>query len=471
MVMLFFTSMMSDGQPLDMPVGVVDQDNTSTTRSLVQRLDAFQNSRVTAHYPTVSEARRAIQQNKIYGFFYIPKGTTDQLLSSRQPKVSFYYSMASITGGSLVFKDMKTIATLGSAAVGQATLRARGFTDSQIETLLQPIRIDLHQIQNPQTNYNVYLSTMLIPGLMMLFMFLITAYSLGTELKFGTSKQWLAEADGNILVSGGTVWTRAMGDSGSEGIETKGTYTQEGGTVAVYSVDDAVNSKSSMTINDGFLYGYATGNDGIDSNGNLTVNGGVLIGCGAGVPEEGVDAAEGYQFIVNGGTVIGIGGGGESVSGSQQKAAVSGVSVSGGSYISVSNGSTALFALKLPCQYNNATVQLSSPKFSSNTTYSFLTASDVSGDEVFGFIAAPTISSSSSLTSFTTSSSISGGMGGGMGGGNQGGGPGGGMGGSSKKSSVLVSCAGMTSGTSYSLAIGSTTTSVKASTSTSSSRW
>ena len=201
MVMLFFTSMMSDGQPLDMPVGVVDQDNTSTTRSLVQRLDAFQNSRVTAHYPTVSEARRAIQQNKIYGFFYIPKGTTDQLLSSRQPKVSFYYSMASITGGSLVFKDMKTIATLGSAAVGQATLRARGFTDSQIETLLQPIRIDLHQIQNPQTNYNVYLSTMLIPGLMMLFMFLITAYSLGTELKFGTSKEWLHTAGDNILTA------------------------------------------------------------------------------------------------------------------------------------------------------------------------------------------------------------------------------------------------------------------------------
>ncbi|MBR1465168.1 MAG: carbohydrate-binding domain-containing protein [Bacteroidaceae bacterium] len=235
------------------------------------------------------------------------------------------------------------------------------------------------------------------------------------------------KADGNILVSGGTVWARAMGDSGSAGIETKGTYTQEGGTVAVYSVDDAVNSKSHMVINDGFLYGYATGNDGIDSNGNLTVNGGVLIGCGAGAPEEGVDAAEGYQFIVNGGTVIGIGGGGESVSGSQQKAAVSGVSVSGGSYIAVSGGSTALFALQLPCQYNNATVQLSSPKFSSNTTYSFLTASDVSGDEVFGFIAAPTISSSSSLTSFTTSSSISGGMGGGMGGGNQGGGPGGGF--------------------------------------------
>ena len=201
LVTLFFTSMMSDGQPIDMPVGIVDQDNTSTTRSLVRRLDAFQNSQVVAHYPPVAEARRAIQDNQIYGFLYLPKGTTDQLLASRQPKISFYYSMASVTGGSLVFKDMKTIATLGSAAVGQATMRARGFTDAQIQTFLQPIRIDLHQIQNPQTNYNVYLSTMLIPGVLMLFMFLITAYSLGTELKFGTSKEWLSMANNNILTA------------------------------------------------------------------------------------------------------------------------------------------------------------------------------------------------------------------------------------------------------------------------------
>ena len=201
LVVLFFTSLMDDGQPLDLPVAVVDQDNTSTTRNLTRRLDTFQNTKVVAHYPTVSEARRAIQENKIYGFLYIPKGTTDKLLASRQPKISFYYSMTSVSAGSLVMKDLKTISTLGSAAVGQATMRARGMTDQQIQTLLQPIRVDLHQIANPWTNYNVYLTTMLVPGLMMLFMFLITAYALGTELKFGSSKQLMEMADNNIMVA------------------------------------------------------------------------------------------------------------------------------------------------------------------------------------------------------------------------------------------------------------------------------
>ena len=201
LTMLFFTSLLDEGVPQEMPVGVVDLDNSTTSRALVRRLDGFQTSRVVAHYTSVAEARHAMQENEIYGFLYIPKGTSEKLLASRRPKVSYYYSNVSIAAGSMVMKDMKTITTLGSAGVGQAVMRARGFTPRQIQTLLQPIRIDLHQVANPWSNYNMYLSTVFVPGVMMLFMFLITAYSLGMELKFNRGKEWLTKANGNIVVA------------------------------------------------------------------------------------------------------------------------------------------------------------------------------------------------------------------------------------------------------------------------------
>lgn len=201
LVMFFFTTLMGDGLPTEMPIGIVDADNTTTSRSIVRRLDAFQMSKVTARYPSVAEARKAMQQGEIYAFLYIPEGTTDDLLASRQPKISYYYSYTTLASGALLMKDMKTISTLGSAAVGQATMRAKGYTDSQIQTYLQPIRIDLHQIANPWTSYNAYLSTMIVPGMLMLFIFLISAYSLGTELKFNTSAKWLEAANGNITVA------------------------------------------------------------------------------------------------------------------------------------------------------------------------------------------------------------------------------------------------------------------------------
>lgn len=203
-VMIFFTTLMQQGQPNKMPVGIVDLDNTTTTRSMTRKLDAFQNTNVVAYYNSVDEARQAIQENKIYGFMYFPKGTTEKLLASRQPKISFYYTYTSLTAGALLYKDLKTIATLGSAGVGSKTMSAKGFTDKQIKTFLQPIAIDMHAVRNPWTNYNFYLTTMLVPGCMMLFIFLITPYSFGTELKFNRAKKLLA-------ISGENTWAMLLG--------------------------------------------------------------------------------------------------------------------------------------------------------------------------------------------------------------------------------------------------------------------
>ena len=201
LVIVFFTSILDDGLPTDMPVGIVDQDNTSTSRALGRKLDGLQMSKVVARYPSVTEARRAIQRSEIYGFLYIPKGTTEKLLASRQPKISYYYTYTTLSAGSMMMKDLKIVSTLGSAGLGQATMRAKGLTDRQIQTLLQPVTVDLHQIANPWSSYNVYLTTVMVPGIIMLFILLISSYSLGTELKFATSKKWMEMADGHMMVA------------------------------------------------------------------------------------------------------------------------------------------------------------------------------------------------------------------------------------------------------------------------------
>ncbi len=197
MVIIFFTTLMQSGVPTEMPVGVVDQDNSSTSRALVRKLDAFQTTHVTGHYKSVNEARDAIQKNEIYAFLLIPDGTEAGLMASKQPKISFYYSSESLAAGSLLFRDLKTVSTLGSAAVGMKKLSALGKTSDEIKTFLQPIAVDLHMIGNPYSNYNYYLSSVMVPGVIMVFIFLITPYSIGTELKFNRAKEWMRLAGNN----------------------------------------------------------------------------------------------------------------------------------------------------------------------------------------------------------------------------------------------------------------------------------
>ena len=201
LLVLFFTTMLDDGVALDLPVGVVDQDNSAMSRGLVRNLDAMQSSRVVYRFANITEARNAMQEGKVYAYLYIPEGTASKLISGRQPKVSYYYSMTCMTAGSMAMKDMKTIGSLGSAAVGQSTLSAKGASKEQIKAALQPVTVDAHMISNPQGSYNYSLTTVFVPGILMLFMALLAAYAVGMEMKFDTGKEWLARADNNIVVA------------------------------------------------------------------------------------------------------------------------------------------------------------------------------------------------------------------------------------------------------------------------------
>ena len=117
------------------------------------------------------------------------------------------------------------------------------------------------------------------------------------------------KADGNITISGGKIWVRTSGTNG-EGIETKKELSITGGEVASYAYDDAINSKSNMTITGGYVYAQGQHNDGLDANGNCYIKGGTIFAICSGTPEVGIDANTegGYKLYVTGGTIVAVGG-------------------------------------------------------------------------------------------------------------------------------------------------------------------
>ncbi len=198
---VFFTTLMGSGLPQEMPVGVVDEDQTATSRQLTRNLDAFQQTRVVAHYPEVSSARRAMQRGDIYGFFLIPEGTTSEAQAQRQPTISFYTNNTMLIAGSLLYKDMKMMSELASGAVGRSVLYAKGATEDQAMGFLQPIVIDTHPLNNPWLNYSIYLNNTFVPGVLMLLIFMVTVYSIGVEIKDRTARQWLRMGNNSIWIS------------------------------------------------------------------------------------------------------------------------------------------------------------------------------------------------------------------------------------------------------------------------------
>ena len=201
---IFFTTLMGSGLPTNLPAGVVDMDQSSTSRNIVRNLDAFSQTGIVAHYPHIAEARQAVQEGRIYGFFYLPKGLSAQAQSQRQPRISFYTNYSYLIAGSLLFRDMKMMGELTSGSAARKVLYAKGATEKQAMNMLQPIKIDTHPLNNPWLNYSVYLCNTLVPGVLMLLIFMVTVFSIGVEIKEATAREWLE-------LSGDSIGTALIG--------------------------------------------------------------------------------------------------------------------------------------------------------------------------------------------------------------------------------------------------------------------
>lgn len=198
---LFFISLMEEGLPTKLPVAVVDLDNTSTSRNLTRQLGAFEQTDIVTRTASFEEARRSMQRGEVYGIFYIPVNFAVDAASGKQPKLSFYTNNAFLIAGSLLFRDMKTMAVLAGGSVGLQMGLAKGYTEAQIMGQLQPIAIETHSLGNPWLNYSVYLNNVILPGVLQLMIFLVTVFSIGSEIKMGTAHEWLRMGKNSLLTS------------------------------------------------------------------------------------------------------------------------------------------------------------------------------------------------------------------------------------------------------------------------------
>ena len=123
---IFFTTLMWNGLPTDMPAGVVDLDNTATTRNIIRNLDAFQQTKIVAHYAGFADARKSHAGRKDLCFFtFIPEVQRQRHLPVVSPRFPFYTNYSYLVAGSLLYKDQRTMSELASGAIGRATLRAK----------------------------------------------------------------------------------------------------------------------------------------------------------------------------------------------------------------------------------------------------------------------------------------------------------------------------------------------------------
>ena len=187
--LVFMATIFGHGQMENLPVGVVDADHTSLSRSIIRMVDATPELQVTKQYANETEARKAIQRKEIYGYLLIPSGIKS---------LCYYYHNAMLSVGGELHSTFETI--LKQVSVTPIVTEAVGLGESQtnITSFLIPVSEEEMVSYNPNRNYAIYLSQPFFFVFLQVLLLLVTTYALGSESKFGTSDEWLQMAKGNI---------------------------------------------------------------------------------------------------------------------------------------------------------------------------------------------------------------------------------------------------------------------------------
>ena len=190
--LVFMATIFGHGQMENLPVGVVDADQTSLSRSIIRMVDATPELQVTKQYANETEARKAIQRKEIYGYLLIPSGIKS---------LCYYYHNAMLSVGGELHSTFETI--LKQVSVTPIVTEAVGLGESQtnITSFLIPISEEEMVSYNPNRNYAIYLSQPFFFVFLQVLLLLVTTYALGSESKFGTSDEWLQMAKGNIGIA------------------------------------------------------------------------------------------------------------------------------------------------------------------------------------------------------------------------------------------------------------------------------
>lgn len=197
--MLFFTNMLSDGIPVRIPSAMVDKDGSHLSRQVTQDLGSMQLVKLTQNLNSYSEARKSMGSGQIYGFFLIPEDFERDLMAGRKPAITFYTNMGYYIPATMLMRAFSTTALFTKAGVALNIAEAAGYDSPDAAALLMPIDAKVRALHNSNTNYGVYLSNSFVPCTLQLMIMLLTCFSLGQEIKYGTSRRLLGMARGSVF--------------------------------------------------------------------------------------------------------------------------------------------------------------------------------------------------------------------------------------------------------------------------------
>ncbi len=189
----FMLCVFQEGIVRELPVAVVDMDQSFLSRSLVRCYDASSVLRV-AQYSSEQEAVTALRLGEVYGIISIPGQMEQELRTGHSPQITVFDNFQTI----LIGKSLKSAIAKAHATYNAkiATLRGLGRGNVQLaqaQGIAVTTRKQITPLYNIGFNYAQFLVTVILPTIWQILMVAVVILVWAAEQRRSGIIVWLQE--------------------------------------------------------------------------------------------------------------------------------------------------------------------------------------------------------------------------------------------------------------------------------------
>ena len=174
-------------------VVVVDADRSEISRAFVEQVAASPNLAIVERTGDLASAARAIRTGDAIAAIYIPANFERDLKAERRPQVVAFYNQQFLTAAGVASSGLSdSLSAATRSAAERAAPKAARIGSLVPETIA---------LVNPGRNYAQFLLRTLLPMVIHVVIALAAGYSVGSEFRRRSMRDWLACAGGNPIVA------------------------------------------------------------------------------------------------------------------------------------------------------------------------------------------------------------------------------------------------------------------------------
>ena len=165
----------------EVPIAVVDHSQSALSRQYIRWMDATPGIQVTYRTQEMPEAKRLMQQAKVYGILYLPRDLTQRLYDGRPAVYPVYASTDAFLYYETIEKANLEVMEAIDDAYRMQFIATQSLPDLMAAATQSPVNVVGTALYNPTEGYGTYL----IPSVLMIIIFqtlmLLVAMMTGDE--------------------------------------------------------------------------------------------------------------------------------------------------------------------------------------------------------------------------------------------------------------------------------------------------